>query len=182
MSKKRSKRVVNRPKIIVEPLEPRVLFSADVLSASLPLDLIEDSSQEQHNWLADFGPSEFTVSTGKGDDLPTIEGAINVYQQDTIAELVPDIEQSRQLIIIDTQIDDSEALLQDVISNGQSNTNFEIIRLVEGADGIEQITSALSSQADQKYDTKYDAVHIICLLYTSPSPRDGLLSRMPSSA
>ena len=24
--------------------------------------------------------------------------------------------------------------------------------------------------------------HYICLLYTSPSPRDGLLSRMPSSA
>ena len=27
-----------------------------------------------------------------------------------------------------------------------------------------------------------DAVPLICLLYTSPSPRDGLLSRMPSSA
>ena len=26
------------------------------------------------------------------------------------------------------------------------------------------------------------AVFSICLLYTSPSPRDGLLSRMPSSA
>src|SRR5664279_5081663 len=26
------------------------------------------------------------------------------------------------------------------------------------------------------------AKNIICLLYTSPSPRDGLLSRMPSSA
>ena len=25
-------------------------------------------------------------------------------------------------------------------------------------------------------------LYIICLLYTSPSPRDGLLSRMPSSA
>ena len=24
--------------------------------------------------------------------------------------------------------------------------------------------------------------HMLCLLYTSPSPRDGLLSRMPSSA
>ena len=24
--------------------------------------------------------------------------------------------------------------------------------------------------------------HVVCLLYTSPSPRDGLLSRMPSSA
>ena len=29
---------------------------------------------------------------------------------------------------------------------------------------------------------KYDLTHRSCLLYTSPSPRDGLLSRMPSSA
>ena len=29
----------------------------------------------------------------------------------------------------------------------------------------------------EKYDYRYS-----CLLYTSPSPRDGLLSRMPSSA
>eukprot|EP01016_Furgasonia_blochmanni_P055231 TRINITY_DN9202_c0_g1_i3.p3 TRINITY_DN9202_c0_g1~~TRINITY_DN9202_c0_g1_i3.p3 ORF type:complete len:167 (+),score=39.71 TRINITY_DN9202_c0_g1_i3:379-879(+) len=28
----------------------------------------------------------------------------------------------------------------------------------------------------------YDGMYIGCLLYTSPSPRDGLLSRMPSSA
>ena len=30
-------------------------------------------------------------------------------------------------------------------------------------------------------DSAWDLVHT-CLLYTSPSPRDGLLSRMPSSA
>ena len=29
---------------------------------------------------------------------------------------------------------------------------------------------------------KADKQRIVCLLYTSPSPRDGLLSRMPSSA
>ena len=29
---------------------------------------------------------------------------------------------------------------------------------------------------------RLDATNILCLLYTSPSPRDGLLSRMPSSA
>ena len=30
---------------------------------------------------------------------------------------------------------------------------------------------------------RHDTAHIMaCLLYTSPSPRDGLLSRMPSSA
>ena len=28
----------------------------------------------------------------------------------------------------------------------------------------------------------YASAHEVCLLYTSPSPRDGLLSRMPSSA
>ena len=30
--------------------------------------------------------------------------------------------------------------------------------------------------------TTYDGFPMTCLLYTSPSPRDGLLSRMPSSA
>ena len=29
---------------------------------------------------------------------------------------------------------------------------------------------------------KYGKKYLACLLYTSPSPRDGLLSRMPSSA
>ena len=29
---------------------------------------------------------------------------------------------------------------------------------------------------------EYSDLNDICLLYTSPSPRDGLLSRMPSSA
>ena len=44
---------------------------------------------------------------------------------------------------------------------------------------------------DAPTDNIYEAISIIakratqintCLLYTSPSPRDGLLSRMPSSA
>ena len=34
---------------------------------------------------------------------------------------------------------------------------------------------------DQEFLDKI-TTHIACLLYTSPSPRDGLLSRMPSSA
>ena len=33
-----------------------------------------------------------------------------------------------------------------------------------------------------KADLMSDSKDTICLLYTSPSPRDGLLSRMPSSA
>ena len=39
---------------------------------------------------------------------------------------------------------------------------------------------ALESQEDN--DDEISALNEDCLLYTSPSPRDGLLSRMPSSA
>ena len=35
----------------------------------------------------------------------------------------------------------------------------------------------------EQYDVEKDKAMLeACLLYTSPSPRDGLLSRMPSSA
>ena len=41
----------------------------------------------------------------------------------------------------------------------------------------EEDTDLIGSQLQQDY-----MEYKICLLYTSPSPRDGLLSRMPSSA
>ena len=40
---------------------------------------------------------------------------------------------------------------------------------------LEEISNEMSNEV-------VIAKHNICLLYTSPSPRDGLLSRMPSSA
>ena len=39
-----------------------------------------------------------------------------------------------------------------------------------------------SSKKEIQIDLKYSEEGAPCLLYTSPSPRDGLLSRMPSSA
>ena len=33
-----------------------------------------------------------------------------------------------------------------------------------------------------QHQDRVASAHWVCLLYTSPSPRDGLLSRMPSSA
>ena len=50
-------------------------------------------------------------------------------------------------------------------------------------------TGAASGDEDEDMSTKFVAAKVVeasgrwtCLLYTSPSPRDGLLSRMPSSA
>ena len=42
--------------------------------------------------------------------------------------------------------------------------------------------SALNTLVDFRFQPRYRAQSGNCLLYTSPSPRDGLLARMPSSA
>ena len=57
-----------------------------------------------------------------------------------------------------------------------------IIPFIEG-DGIgSDITPAMIEVVNNAVLKAYDGNKKICLLYTSPSPRDGLLSRMPSSA
>ena len=51
-----------------------------------------------------------------------------------------------------------------------------------------EIDDDVYADAYQMFDCKltaynaFDKMVDVCLLYTSPSPRDGLLSRMPSSA
>ena len=49
--------------------------------------------------------------------------------------------------------------------------------LAEDTDSV-----TIPDEGDSATKKKRLAQHILCLLYTSPSPRDGLLSRMPSSA
>ena len=57
-------------------------------------------------------------------------------------------------------------------------------RLTEIGEEKIQITEPRLSNVDQiiKSFGVYASPYQACLLYTSPSPRDGLLSRMPSSA
>eukprot|EP00831_Metopus_contortus_P074552 TRINITY_DN6809_c0_g1_i4.p1 TRINITY_DN6809_c0_g1~~TRINITY_DN6809_c0_g1_i4.p1 ORF type:complete len:128 (-),score=12.91 TRINITY_DN6809_c0_g1_i4:135-518(-) len=65
---------------------------------------------------------------------------------------------------------------------GYTYQNFEEIR--------QKLQSVFKSSAPQQFtDVKYDILHanendeeLVCLLYTSPSPRDLSTSRMPSSA
>ena len=59
---------------------------------------------------------------------------------------------------------------------GQTATIANIGTLVIGANGAYTFTP------DANYNGTVPTVSYTCLLYTSPSPRDGLLSRMPSSA
>ena len=54
-------------------------------------------------------------------------------------------------------------------------SNLRLFRSIEARDTLYAIS------ADPAFTAKAYGVEA-CLLYTSPSPRDGLLSRMPSSA
>ena len=65
------------------------------------------------------------------------------------------------------------------------STHKELVELVKNTDHL------MDAAEEEKYFVRIDqqifqlkhvAHNWLCLLYTSPSPRDGLLSRMPSSA
>ena len=59
--------------------------------------------------------------------------------------------------------------------------NQDVISTAAGADDIITNTKVFDNVSDACNDLNY-LFASSCLLYTSPSPRDGLLSRMPSSA
>ena len=66
--------------------------------------------------------------------------------------------------------------LSDLAAGGVGYCHF----VIGGADGLDK---SLLDKADLKISFgKMVWPHMLCLLYTSPSPRDATLSRMPSSA
>ena len=70
-------------------------------------------------------------------------------------------------------------LVYDPDATGQAGLIEDIVKTNDTADAsFELFTTGSSSGTDS---VAFGGI-ITCLLYTSPSPRDGLLSRMPSSA
>ena len=69
--------------------------------------------------------------------------------------------------------------VQSAGTHPENNVNPYAVRAMseEGYD----ISAQYPKLVDDFIDETFDYV-LTCLLYTSPSPRDGLLSRMPSSA
>ena len=63
-----------------------------------------------------------------------------------------------------------------------SNINSEIQSLIESIEDMKQSLASVGKRFDDAVENDSKLKEYRCLLYTSPSPRDGLLSRMPSSA
>ena len=60
-----------------------------------------------------------------------------------------------------------------------AEVQLDFLRTIEGLEQVEILLPGYAIEYDYADPTQLKAS---CLLYTSPSPRDGLLSRMPSSA
>ena len=71
-----------------------------------------------------------------------------------------------------------------VINGGENRANVVTVPISVGNHAsISKSTSLTSYSSDRPNVLRYTSTNNTgCLLYTSPSPRDGLLSRMPSSA
>ena len=81
---------------------------------------------------------------------------------------------------------DARAILEKYYADKPGGLNEARLRMARVPEGAELIPNRMSGAPG----IKLGSIHLMagvphitaCLLYTSPSPRDGLLSRMPSSA
>ena len=86
---------------------------------------------------------------------------------------------TQALIAFGANLGDAQASLKEAANRVADHPEIEVVAVAKPL-----VTVAVSGKDDDNSD-RADLVPDYlnsCLLYTSPSPRDGLLSRMPSSA
>ena len=72
--------------------------------------------------------------------------------------------------------------VDDVLSCHDAKSIFEVPQILYDQGILDSIFTKFAKVGMVNASANWDEWNKICLLYTSPSPRDGLLSRMPSSA
>ena len=74
--------------------------------------------------------------------------------------------------------DTERKLKEDLANVGKANQGYNIYATVKGSANHRRI----GTLDPKRTAITFDGTSNLCLLYTSPSPRDATLSRMPSSA
>ncbi|MBT8445690.1 MAG: DUF4347 domain-containing protein, partial [Gammaproteobacteria bacterium] len=123
-----------RPRpILFEELEPRLLLSADV--SPLVVDALID---------------EQDAAVALAEQVAAVEAA------PAAAAVASDADVRRlELVFVDTGVEDYQALIDDILANGDDGRVVDVVLLDSGRDGIAQISETLADYRD------LDAVHLI---------------------
>ena len=93
---------------------------------------------------------------------------------------------SKEAALLRPQAISNDALMQDVrdiLSDVRDNSDEALLRLTEKFDGVRPTALEVpASELEAAWNALPATDKSVCLLYTSPSPRDLSTSRMPSSA
>lgn len=120
-----------------ETLEPRTMFSADVVALVAPEPLVEQA----------------VVTGALAEPAPVridMQGAAPATARSEAAA------QRRELVVVDASIADYLALVDDVLGNDAADVARQILVLDSTRDGLTQITAALTASR-----APYDALHLI---------------------
>src|SRR5680860_1040026 len=105
--------------------------------------------------------------------IPTFEGSFDAFKNVKLPSWRPDIRNASALNVSSQFLIDQDGSIYRLMP--ETTMARHVIGLNHAAIGVENVGGT-----EEKPLT--EAQLKSCLLYTSPSPRDGLLSRMPSSA
>ncbi len=132
--------------MLFESLEERVLFDA-VPDGSLELN--QDALAESDQTNAD----RFDASAAAEDVKVVADTRLSNQQSDTDGESVAEV--TRELVIVDTSVEDYQQLIDDLIGDQRTDRVIDVVTIQGDDDGVAQITDILAG-----YDG-LDALHIV---------------------
>ena len=102
---------------------------------------------------------------------PNLISALGLFGEETVgSDVVTFDERDSRLVVLDDHLRNTDK------KNGLDPKEYKTHLLPVPHYPIDSTITVKQLKGIRNFDTD------VCLLYTSPSPRDGLLSRMPSSA
>ena len=161
------------PAIIVALMLFNASCSSDSDTANTPVndagaqtedttDTTDDQGNTETDNTAAFGPPQFKLSECNSAEITAAQAPNDVTTPTTI---------STEQLVQGQLSEDSATLSFDVWQVNLQPGNYHLV-----------VDSWMASRELGYHGVRVTSLGETCLLYTSPSPRDGLLSRMPSSA
>ena len=149
--------------LVLEPLEPRLLLSADPLLAIASSDNAAMLDQQAEHRLVDNIFAIERLSANIASDVDSAGAVADLFpapldlqELAAVVHSAEDIHDNarQEVIFVDSAVDDYDSLLRS-IESANSRTEFSVIVLNSDTDGVQQISAALAELSN------VDAVHLI---------------------